>query len=133
MRDAFDDLERDLRRAVRRRRRRRAQRALVVAVAAVLLLAGVAASQIAQAPDVEREVPVGEPQEAEIERVLFEVVKATVNRPECRMTEQAPPPEIAERAAPGRLRRSTAPTYRSATPPRLRGSAACACERTGLG
>ena len=132
MRDAFDDLERDLRRVVRRRRRRRAQRALVVAVAAVLLLAGVAASQIAQAPDVEREVPVGEPQEAEIERVLFEVVKATVNRPECRMTEQPPPPDIAERAAPGRLRRRRR-LRTGARPRRLRGSAACACEGTGLG
>ena len=48
MRDAFDDLERDLRRVVRARRRRRARRALVVAVAAVLALAGVAASQIAR-------------------------------------------------------------------------------------
>ncbi len=96
MRDAFDDLERDLRRAVRARRRRRVRRALVVAVAAVLALAGVAASQIARAPDVEREVTI-KPPNAEVERVLFEAIKATMNRPECRIADTVPPAQVAER------------------------------------
>jgi len=96
MRDAFDDLERDLRRVVRARRRRRARRALVVAVAAVLALAGVAASQISRMPDVEREVAV-KPPIAEVERVLVEAVKGTMNRPECRIADTAVPSLVAER------------------------------------
>ena len=96
MRDAFDDLERDLRRAVRARRARRVRRTLVVAVAAVLALAGVAASQIARAPDVEREVAV-KPSEPEVDRVLIEVVKATSRRPECQPTDVDLPAQPAAR------------------------------------
>jgi hypothetical protein len=58
MRDAFDDLERDLRAAVRARRRRRLPSTPVLGVLAVLALGGggaVAATQIARDPDVERE------------------------------------------------------------------------------
>ena len=96
MRDAFDDLERDLRRAVRARRARRVRRTLIVAVAGVLALAGAAASQISRAPDVEREVGVKPPQ-AEVERVLIEAVNDTINRPECRIADEVAPVEVAER------------------------------------
>lgn len=100
MKDAFDTLERDLRRAVRARRRRRARRALTLAVATLLLVAGVATSQIARTPEVEREAP---PPRSEIERVLLEVVKATSNRPECRPADDAPAPRIAQRPLSPRI------------------------------
>ena len=96
MRDAFDDLERDLRRAVRARRARRARRALVLAVAAVLALAGVAASRIAETPDVEREVA-GKPEKAEVDRVFIEAIKATRRRPECQPARNASRRRSAER------------------------------------
>ena len=57
MSDAFDDLERDLRAAVRARRRRRLPSAPVLGVIAALALGGggaVAATQIARDPGVER-------------------------------------------------------------------------------
>jgi hypothetical protein len=96
MRDAFDDLERELRRAVRARRRRRVRRTLTLAVAAVLALAGVAASQITRAPDVEHEVGV-KPRKSEVDRVLFEAVKASMRRPECQPAEDVAPPQVAQR------------------------------------
>ncbi len=58
MKDAFDDLERDLRAAVRARRRRRLPSAPVFAVIGALVLGGggaVAATQIARDPHVDRE------------------------------------------------------------------------------
>jgi hypothetical protein len=96
MRDAFDDLERDLRRAVRTRRARRVRRSLVVAVAAVLALAGVAASQISRVPDVEREVGVKPPKD-EVDRVVIKVFRDTVNRPECRIADLVAPVQIGPR------------------------------------
>jgi hypothetical protein len=58
MRDAFDDLERDLRAAVRARRRRRLPAAPALVLIGALALGGggaVAATQIARDPDAERE------------------------------------------------------------------------------
>jgi hypothetical protein len=58
MNDAFDDLERDLRAAVRARRRRRAPSAPLLAALVALALGGggaVAATQISRDPDVSRE------------------------------------------------------------------------------
>ena len=58
MKDAFDDLERDLRAAVRARRRPRLVRMPVLALAAALVLGGggaVAATRIATSPSAERE------------------------------------------------------------------------------
>jgi hypothetical protein len=90
MKDAFDAIERDLRRAVRARRRRRARRALALAGGTLLVVAAAATPQIARSPDVEREAP---PPREEIERVAFKVVKATMNRQECRPARQVPPPQ----------------------------------------
>ena len=95
MNDAFDTLERDLRRAVRARRARRVRRALVLAVAAVLALAGVAASRIADAPDREREVQ-SEPEKAAVDRVFIKAIQATRRRPECRPARNALPPQVGE-------------------------------------
>src|SRR4051794_41327020 len=58
MKDAFDDLERGLRAAVRARRRPRLVRMPVLALAAALVLGGggaVAATRIATSPSAERE------------------------------------------------------------------------------
>jgi hypothetical protein len=58
MKDAFDDLERDLRAAVRARRRRRLPSVPMLAVLVALALGGggaVAATQLARDPDVDRE------------------------------------------------------------------------------
>ena len=58
MKDAFDDLERDLRAVVRARRRRRMPSLPMLAVLGALVLGGggaVAATQIARDPEVERE------------------------------------------------------------------------------
>jgi hypothetical protein len=96
MRDAFDQLERDLRRAVRARRRRRARRALVAATAAVLALAGAAASQLPRTPDVEREVAV-KPPKAEVDRVLKEVMKTTSRSADCRVADAVAPVRVGPR------------------------------------
>jgi hypothetical protein len=93
MKDAFDTLERELRRAVRARRARRARRALVLAVAAVLALAGVAASRIADAPDREREVA-GQPEKTAVDRVFIKVIQATRMRPECRPARKTAAPQL---------------------------------------
>jgi hypothetical protein len=68
----------------------------VAATAAALALAGAAASQIARAPDVEREVAV-KPSKAEVDRVVIEVMKTMSRRPECRVADLVAPVQVGPR------------------------------------